>query len=219
MKILLTADLNCNSEWFRWVEEQASEYEIISIAGDLLDIFSKVAIENQLVLVMEFLRRLAQKTSVAVCSGNHDQVEILRPLVAGAKPCYSASWLEEISDVPNLIHDGQTRRIDEQLIVSTIPFLSTTERERAVIDEGKHLRAEHTIPWLLSIHDPARAQTLISKARPDFVHFGHYHGPDGYSRCSGNTLFVSAGQRLKAAIPNHIVLDSKTGVAVWKCKG
>jgi predicted MPP superfamily phosphohydrolase len=219
MKILLTADLHCNSEWFRWVEEHASEYELISIAGDLLDIFSKVAIEDQLVLVMEFLRRLAQKTSVAVCSGNHDQVEILPPLVAGAKPCYSASWLEEISDVPNLVSDGQTRLVGEQLIVSTIPFSSAIEREHAVIDEGKRLRAEHTAPWLRLIHEPARAQTLISKARPDFVHFGHYHGPSGFSRRSGTTLFLCAGQRLGAAIPNHIVLDLETSIAVWKCKG
>src|SRR5258708_5685194 len=27
------------------------------------------------------------------------------------------------------------------------------------------------------------------------------------------------GQRLEAAIPNHIVSDSKTGIAAWKCKG
>jgi DNA repair exonuclease SbcCD nuclease subunit len=73
------------------VENKAREYELISIAGDLLDIFSKVATDDQLVLVTEFLRRLAQKTSVAGCSGNHDQVEVLTTLVAGAKPCYSAS--------------------------------------------------------------------------------------------------------------------------------
>ena len=122
MKILLTADLHCNSEWFSRVEDQASEYELISIAGDLLNIFSKVPIEDQLALVKEFLRRLTQKTSVAVCSGNHDQIEVLPPLVAGADAYYAASWLEEIGDAPGFVGNGQTRRIGEQLIVTTIPF-------------------------------------------------------------------------------------------------
>jgi Icc-related predicted phosphoesterase len=102
MKILLTADLHCNPEWFQWVEDQASKYELISIAGDLLNIFSKVAIGDQLILVNEFLQRLTQKTSVAVCSGNHDQIEVLPRLVVGAEARYSASWLEEISGAPSL---------------------------------------------------------------------------------------------------------------------
>ena len=219
MKILLTADLHSNAEWFEWVEDQVGKYELISIVGDLLNIFSKVAIGDQMVLTSEFLRRLAQKTCVAVCSGNHDQIEVLPPLVTGAEARYSASWLEEIGDTPNLVTDGQTRLIGEQLIVTTIPFSSSIEREHAVIEEGKRLKAERAVPWLLLIHDPARAQAMISKVQPDFVHFGHYHGPGGFSRRSNNTLFVGAGQRLVAPIPNHVVLDSDTGIAVWKCKG
>jgi Icc-related predicted phosphoesterase len=69
MKIPLTADLHSNSDWFSWVEDQASKYELISIAGDLLNIFSKVAIGDQMVLTKEFLQRLSQKTSVAVVPG------------------------------------------------------------------------------------------------------------------------------------------------------
>ena len=218
MKILLTADLHCNSEWFSWVEGQASNFGLISIAGDLLNIFSKIPVEDQLNLVKEFLQRLTQKTSVAVCSGNHDPIEVLPPLVAGAETCYVASWLKEIGG-PNLITDGQTRLVGAQVIVTTIPFSSSLELEGALIDEAKHLKAEYNGQWVLLIHDPARAQSIISKARPDFVHFGHYHGPDGFSRRSNNTLFLSAGQRLEAAIPNHITLDSDTGIAVWKCRG
>ena len=211
MKILLTADLHCKEDWFRWLEEEASKYELVSIAGDLLNIFSKVPIEDQLVFVKEFLRRLTQKTSVAVCSGNHDQIEVLPSLVPGAEACSAASWLEEITDVPKLISDGQTRIMGKQLVVTTIPFCSSTKRERPLIEEGKRLKAEHTRLWLLLIHNPPRSQALISKAQPDFVHFGHYHGPDGFSRRSNKTLFLSAGQRLGAAVPNHIVLDSESG--------
>ena len=141
MKILLTADLHCKEDWFRWLEDEASKYELVSIAGDLLNIFSKVPIKDQLVLVKGFLRRLTQKTSLAVCSGNHDQIEVLPPLVAGAKAFYAAPSLEEIGDAPGFVGDAQTRRIGEQLIVTTIPFSSSIEREHAVIEEGKRLKS------------------------------------------------------------------------------
>jgi hypothetical protein len=85
-----------------------------------------------------------------------------------------------------------------------------------LLEEGKRLKVEQGVPWLLITHDAARIQAAISRAGPDFVHFGHYHGRDGFSRRSGNTLFLSAGQRFEAAIPNHIVLETETGVAAWR---
>lgn len=78
------------------------------------------------------------------------------------------------------------------------------------------MKAEQGVPWLLIAHDPARIQPVISTAGPDFVHFGHYHGRDGFSRRSGDTLFLCAGQRLEAGIPNHVGLDAETGIAAWR---
>lgn len=217
MKVLLTADLHSNPGWFRWLEEEARKYGLICIAGDLLDAFSKVVLGDQAAQVKGFLYRLAGKTSVAVCSGNHDETEIIPPLLLSAEPRYAASWLEEMRDVPGLITDGRTRLIRNQLIVTTIPFSFSVASERALIEEGERLKAEHAVPWLLIVHDPVRFQSAISRARLDLVHFGHYHGPGGFSRRSGNTLFLSAGQQLGASGPNHIILDSESGLAVWKC--
>ena len=88
--------------------------------------------------------------------------------------------------------------------------------EQTLVEEGKRLKSEHAVPWLLITHDPARIQPVISRADPDFVHFGHYHGRDGFSRRSGNTLLLGAGQRLEAVIPNHIVLNAVSGIAAWR---
>ena len=154
---------------------------------------------------------------MAVCSGNHDAFELVQPLLPGAEAVYTAAWLAELREAPELITDGQTRLVPGQLVITTIPYLTQVGLEGSLIDEGKRLKAKHDVPWLLMVHDPVRTQPVISKATPDYVHFGHYHGPGGFSRRSGNTLFMSAGQQLGAAIPNHVVLDSETGMAVWKC--
>ena len=39
MKLLLTADLHFRLHWFRWLIEQAPDFDLICIAGDLLDMF------------------------------------------------------------------------------------------------------------------------------------------------------------------------------------
>src|SRR5260221_1987046 len=43
--------------------------------------------------------------------------------------------------------------------------------------------------------------------------------PDELPGCSTPRFKGNAGQRLEAAIPSHIVSDSETGIAAWKCKG
>jgi Icc-related predicted phosphoesterase len=60
MKVLLTADLHSNPDWFRWLEEEAGKYELIGIAGDLLDAFGKVVLGDQAAQVKGFLYRLAE---------------------------------------------------------------------------------------------------------------------------------------------------------------
>jgi len=208
MKILLTGDLHSNLGWFRWLEDEAHKFALISIAGDLLDTFSRVPLGDQQVQVTGFLRRLAEKTPVAVCSGNHDAVDVVPPLLPGAAASYAAPWLDEMSGVPSLIGDGQTRLIGNDLIVTTVPLFPRVGWGQALAEQG--------VPWLLVTHDPARIQTVISRAAPDFVHFGHYHGRDGFLRRSGNTLLLGAGQRLEAVIPNHIVLNAVSGIAAWR---
>lgn len=217
MEILLTADLHCDPRWLRWLEEEASKCELVCIAGDLLDAFSEVAIQDQVAQVKGFFYRLSVKTRVAVCSGNHDAFELVQPSLSGAEAAYAAAWLAELREAPELITDGQTRLVPGQLAITTIPYFCPAGLEGSLIEEGKHLKSIHAVPWLLIVHDPVRVQSAISRARPDFVHFGHYHGADGYSRRSGRTLFLSAGQRMGGAAPNHIVLNSESGLAVWKC--
>jgi hypothetical protein len=47
MKILLTADLHFHTDWFRWLIEQAQGYDLVCLAGDLLDMFNVEPTKDQ----------------------------------------------------------------------------------------------------------------------------------------------------------------------------
>ena len=38
MELLITADLHFRLHWFQWLIEQGPSYDLVCIAGDLLDI-------------------------------------------------------------------------------------------------------------------------------------------------------------------------------------
>ena len=72
MRILLVSDLHYSLKQLDWVVSVADEYDLVVLAGDHLDIRSYVEPDAQIVVVLEYLSRLAAKTTVAACSGNHD---------------------------------------------------------------------------------------------------------------------------------------------------
>lgn len=94
MKILLTADLHYREHWFRCLLEQAQNYDLIGIAGDLLDMFNAEPRIMQARTVSRCIRELAKVTRVAICSGNHDNAG--RQISADRAPVYE--WLYELEN-------------------------------------------------------------------------------------------------------------------------
>jgi Icc-related predicted phosphoesterase len=41
MKLLLTGDLHYRIHWFRWLIEEAPNFDLVCISGDLLDMFQR----------------------------------------------------------------------------------------------------------------------------------------------------------------------------------
>ena len=72
MRLLLTADLHFRLHWIRWLIEQAPDFDLICIAGDLLDMFKSETRIEQAREITRLIRELADLVPVAVCSGNHD---------------------------------------------------------------------------------------------------------------------------------------------------
>jgi Icc-related predicted phosphoesterase len=59
MKLLLTADLHCRIHWFRWLIEEAPNFDLVCIAGDLLDIFKFETRTEQSREIAKLIRELA----------------------------------------------------------------------------------------------------------------------------------------------------------------
>jgi hypothetical protein len=68
MKILLAADLHFRSRWFHWLFDQGVNFDLICIAGDLLDMFSGEPRLAQAREVTRWIREIGKGTQAAVCS-------------------------------------------------------------------------------------------------------------------------------------------------------
>ena len=99
MKILITADLHYREHWFRWLIEQSANYDLICIAGDLLDMFCSEPRIVQASEVSRWIRELAKVTWVAVCSGSHDNAG--RQISPDRAPVYE--WLVALGKQPKII--------------------------------------------------------------------------------------------------------------------
>jgi predicted MPP superfamily phosphohydrolase len=72
MRILLVSDLHYSLKQLDWVVAHAGDYDLVVVAGDVLDIASRVEPDAQIAVVLEYLARMAAQTTFVACSGNHD---------------------------------------------------------------------------------------------------------------------------------------------------
>jgi DNA repair exonuclease SbcCD nuclease subunit len=147
MKLLLTADLHFRVHWFRWLIEQARDFDLVCIAGDLLDMFNSAPRTAQAREVRNLLRKLADVVPVAICSGNHDNAG--RQISQDRTPVYE--WFVELSSHRNIVTDGATQII-ENLIVTTVPYHCSKEQKSIWLDRGFTIRRQTGNTWLVLHH-------------------------------------------------------------------
>jgi Icc-related predicted phosphoesterase len=151
MKLLLTADLHFRVDWFRWLIEQAPNYDLVCIVGDLLDMFEVKSTREQAREVTGLIRELADIVRVAVCSGNHDN--------AGRLVSHDRSslyeWFIDLGAHPNIIMDGATRKL-EDLILTTIPYHCSKAEKAIWLDRGSTIRRQTEQAWMVLHHVPPK---------------------------------------------------------------
>jgi hypothetical protein len=209
IRLLLTADLHYRIHWFRWLIEQAPDFDLVCIAGDLLDMFKSETQIEQARQVRTLIRELADIIPVAICSGNHDN--------AGRLISYDRAsvyeWFTDLGTHRNIITDGSTRKL-ENLIVTTVPYHCSRQEKSIWLDRGSTIRRQTGMPWIVLHHVPAKngsgvsgeeseASELLVTYRPDYFVSGHDHAfpytnGQSWNQKLGKVSVLVPGQLLSA---------------------
>ena len=222
------ADLHYTLPQLDWVMSVAADYDLVVLAGDHLDIASLVEPDTQITVVLEYLARLAQKTTIVACSGNHDLDE------RNALDERAAQWLARAS-AAGVFVDGTSYETTDTF-VTVCPWWDgpltrdVVDRQLAAdaarVDGRRWIWAYHAPPdasptsWTGSRHygddDLVR---WIDEHRPDVVLCGHVHQSPfmtegGWIDHIGTTVVVNAG-RQPGPVPTFIQLDTASGTASW----
>jgi Icc-related predicted phosphoesterase len=227
VRILLVSDLHYSLPQWDWVVASAPDYDLVVVAGDLLDINSTVAINAQSVVVLRYLSLLHGRGRVAVGSGNHD---LTGPDAAGEQ---AALWLAEArgEKIPT---DGDSLVVDDTL-VTICPWWDGPVGRRAVEEQLAGEAERRGGRWVWVYHWPplgsptcwtgsrdygdADLAGWIDRFSPDVVLAGHVHQapfkPDGsWADRRGDTWVFNPGRQI-GPVPAHITLDPTEGWATW----
>ncbi len=228
MRILVVSDLHYTLRQLDWVASVAAEYEVVVFAGDLLDISSAVDPDAQIAVILEYLARVAEKTTVIACSGNHD-LNAVNDLDERAPV-----WLEG-ARASGVFVDWMRIETDDLLVTVCAYWDGPRTRERV----GRQLEEDAALVgdrmWIWAYHAPPEASPTswtgsrhygdedlsqwIEMHHPDVVLCGHVHQSPfvdggGWIDHLGATAVFNAGRQL-GPVPTHIELDTDLRVARW----
>jgi Icc-related predicted phosphoesterase len=232
MRILLVADLHYTLKQLDWVVGCAAEYDLVVVAGDLLDIRSPVEPDAQIVVVLGYLERIAAKTTVVACSGNHD-LNARNELGERA-----ALWLDDARALGVLV-DGD-RVVTDDVFVTVCPWWDGP-RTRDEVDGAlaADAAAVNGRLWIWAYHAPPDASPTswtgrkyygdtdlnawIDRHHPGLVLCGHVHESPfaeggAWADQIGTTLVVNSGRDpdwIPRPVPAHIVVDTSARTASW----
>lgn len=224
------SDLHYDLRKLDWALEQAGDVDLLAVAGDLLDVGSAVPLDAQIAVVLEYLGRMAARTTTVVCSGNHD---LDHRTADGEK---ATGWIEEASR-SGVVVDGESTVVDRWLVTacpwwegpSTLARLESDLDGAAAARTGRWLWVYHGPPegplsWTGSKHfgDPELPR-LLHRHHPDVVLCGHIHQAPhaeggGWFEQRGGTWLCNSGFQA-GPVPAHVRLDLTAGRASWWSSG
>ena len=227
MRWLVVSDLHYALRQYDWVREAAADFDLVVIAGDLLDLRSVVPIEAQSVAVSAQIARIAERRTVAACSGNHD---LDGRDAAGEK---AALWLQD-ARVDGLHVDGDDLLVGDAL-VTVCPWWDGPAGRQSLEDRLTREEARRGARWAWVYHAPPTGSPLtwdgrksygddelaawIERFGPDLVFAGHIHQSPfteagGWADRVGRTWVFNPGRQI-GPVPAHIVVDLDEGSATW----
>lgn len=227
MKILVVADLHYALKQYDWTAAVAPDFDLVIIAGDHLDIAGQLGGNVQIVVILNYLKRMAARGRLIVSSGNHD-LDVRDDV--GEKV---ASWMQRVRQL-GIPTDGDTTAIDGA-VVTICPWWDGERSRQAVQAQIARDAAKPKASWIWVYHAPpdgsptswggqrhygdASLTEWIGTYRPDIVFTGHIHeapfkrGGSWVDRI-GPTWVFNAGQQI-GPTPAHVVVNTEAREAAW----
>jgi Icc-related predicted phosphoesterase len=227
MKWLLVSDLHYTLKQLDWLNSVADRFDVVVIAGDMLDISSTVPVAAQIVVVLKYIRLLSRRTRLLVCSGNHD----LNALSAAGEK--TAGWMQRVR---HLGVPCDNDRVDLDATTVTLcpwwdgPVACRQIGEQLARDSGQ--RAES---WVWVYHAPPEQSPVswagkryfgdshllewIRQYQPAMVLTGHIHQSpfkvDGsWVDRIGETWVFNPGRQI-GPVPTQVIIDTDKDEAIW----
>lgn len=227
MRLLLISDLHYSLPLFDWVVDVASDFDIVVMAGDHLDLASLVDGRAQSVVVRKYFERLQAKTRLLICSGNHD---LDSKNAAGEK---IAKWLLGSLN-KGLLSDGESVAVDDTLF-TICPWWDGPVSQAAIGAQLTGAAAKRLKRWIWIYHAPPANSPVawggrrsfgddalkkwIETFEPDIVLSGHVHQAPYVTDSSwvdriGPTWIFNTGH-YSGAPPAHVIIDTDACEALW----
>jgi len=227
LKILIVADLHYALPQFDWLVAAAPAYDLVILAGDMLDISSPVDPGTQIVVVLNYLKQLRSLTQIVVCSGNHDLD------ADGPHGERHAGWMRDVKRL-GVPADGDTLFVGDWML-TICPWWDGPQTQAAIGAQLEAASAMRSGPWVWVYHAPppdspvswsgqryfgdAALNAWIARYKPDFVISGHVHEAPFSRQGSwvdriGDTWLFNGGRQY-GSMPTTIALDTEIGEAAW----
>lgn len=227
MRILAIADLHYALRQFDWVGEQLENFDLLVLAGDLLDLGSAVDLDVQEVVVEKYLRKFASRRMLLTASGNHDIEETRGD---GER---AAGWMEMLGS-PTLKPDYESYQ-NGDILFTVCPWWDGPDSRAKTEQRLSADAAKSKKTWVWLHHNPPLGTPIawtgkedggdpvalewIQRYQPDFVFSGHIHNAPFYAAGSwhasiGKTVVFNAGKQ-PGCEPTRIILDLATRRAEW----
>ena len=216
------SDLHYTLKQLDWVASVAADYDLVVIAGDLLDIASIVEPDAQIAVSLEYLARLAAKTTRRRVLGQSRPQR--RATSYGER---AAPWLERGDRIGSLRRRRRALETDALLVTvcpwwdgprscerSTASSRPTRPRRRPTLDLGVPRAADGSpTSWTGKRHyGDEDSSAWIEHYQPDIVLCGHVHQSPfatdgGWIDRIGTDVVFNAG-RQTGPVPTRIEIDT-----------
>lgn len=204
IKLLHVSDLHFNQQQFLWITQQANQYDVICLTGDLIDdsIHQSLNCQQQVQWIQDWL--LSINIPICICSGNHDVIAF------SDREQSSAHWLNTLTG-QHVYTDNMTVTIGNMLF-GCLPY----ENPQFTNFKDCDVLLHHVPPSRLKVAKQSgndwgcrdfREAIDVSELKAKYILCGHVHKPSvPVSRFKGK-IVSNPGNVSKNAIPNSNVIE------------